>query len=188
MAGNLFYLPGGLAMVRDIGGDKKFVTDADGCCCDSTFPPTTTTTTPQPTTTTAAPTTTTGVPATGCPSDAWKLANCPTTLYVYAATGDCDTISCDDTYTLTYSAGDGNWWYNGPGAGCRCNAELHCHEFVPGVSFSWYLSVAEWCGAYRLGYCSWTRPVYTGDCPMGTFSAYTDYICDGCSGSVTVYS
>lgn len=173
-------------MVRDVGGTLSFVVDAVECCCDGTYPPTTTsTTTAGPTTTTGVPTTTTGEPAFTCPTDAWKLANCPTPLYVYVATGDCDQIDCGGTYTLTYGVGTGVWWFDGVGY-CHCEVYLDC--LAAGPPYRWYLNVSEWCGANRLGYCTWVRPVYVDDCPMGVYSAHTEYLCDGCSPTVTVYS
>lgn len=187
-----FYLPGGKAMVRTIGGEKKFIIDADECCCETTTAGPTTTAPPG--TTTPPPTTTTGEPALSCPSLDWAQANCPDTLFAYmSATGCNGNTDCSGTWTLNLKGfgpfgleaqweADDIWKSDN----CFCRSYLRCHAIAP---FSWRIGVAAWCSPHgRLGYCTWSRPLYVDDCPMGVYSTLvSEYLCE-CSASVVVYS
>ena len=171
------YMPGGLAPVRNVGGDPYFITDFDECCCLGEW----------------------GDAC--CPQshagNSWIWEHCPHTLHVTIQTGDCDcaaslpldpcpsapdTTDCSGNYTLTIPDRAATHW---AGSTEDCYCVLDCFPFFVGPCY-WSLRVANACEAdcVREG-CVWRIPVVTDVCPIGIFPLFGGS-CDNCDATVTI--
>lgn len=189
MAPGPWYLPGGTAMVRQIGGDEKFVTDADECCCQST-------TTTTASTTTAGPGTTTAPGESRCPYEYHCRNNCAGTYYITGVqTGLCglcggELLYCDGDYTLVPAPWNDCQWSSVPEWGGSepycCRASITCAD--PDTEDPYWRILLGNAGAYPR--CQWTKRAWGNSCPEGNYTLSIGYpnSCYDCEETLTVYS
>ena len=154
-------LPGGMAMVPTVGGDPRFVIDADECCC-----------TTLTTTTTAAP------PVYICPPDAYCLAECEDIYYA-----DLTVRACPLSLTLTRVPGLPCVWRTPIFVACGINwlGTLTCVSLpncvLDGNPY-WILQVTYRVGPFATAH-EWKGSIATTtSCPPGNYSglAYSPVI------------
>ena len=142
-------------MVQTVGGDPRFVIDADECCC-----------------TTLTTTTTTAEPVYICPPDAYCLASC---VNVYFA--DLTVRACPLSLTLTHVPGLPCVWRTPIFAACGVNwiCNVTCvpstHQCITDGNPHWILQVTRDLGAGASAW-EWQGPIATTtSCPPGNYSA-----------------
>ena len=170
-------LPGGMAMVPTVGGDPRFVIDADECCC----------------------------PELECPSWPYCLANYADTYWFDIVTGDCkppDNCICDGRYVLVRAPVNFCLWREwyltdcDPPVAIECYGVLRCG--IPPASIpliprplSWLITIWGLGPPHRV--CWYQKPLTPADMtPEGVYVYFRPFVIDAdcldCAPTITVYA